>query len=97
MKTVQAVIDLPEDLYMSLTAFGITKERIVSESRKLLSMRYFQQKLLSAGKAAELAGLSKWEFIQYLGEQGVPFLDYDDEELQREFQTGRDVLETMKP
>ncbi len=95
MKTVQAVIDLSEDLYISLTSIGITKERIVAESRKLLAMRYFQQKLLSAGKAAELAGLSKWGFIQYLGEQGVPFLDYDDDELHREFETAQDILETL--
>lgn len=51
MKTVQATIDLPEDLYLSLSSFGITGDQIVSESKKLLVLKYFQTKILSLGKA----------------------------------------------
>jgi hypothetical protein len=36
MGKVQAVIDLPEQLYLSLSASGLTKEKIANESRKLL-------------------------------------------------------------
>jgi len=31
MGNVQAVIDLPEELYLSLSASGLTKERIANE------------------------------------------------------------------
>lgn len=96
MKTIQAVIELSEDLYLSLTSFGLTKERIASESRKLLALQYFQEKLLSLGKAAELAGLSKWDFIEYLSERNVPVIDYDDEELAREFETSDKLLEQLQ-
>ncbi len=63
MKTVQAVIDISEDLYLSLSCFGLTREKIVNESRKLLARKYFQEKLLSMGKAAEFSGLSKWDLV----------------------------------
>jgi len=44
----------------------LTKERIVNESRKLLGLKYFKEKLLSLGKAPELSG-SSWDFIGIRG------------------------------
>ena len=29
------------------------------------------------GRAAELSGLSKWDFIEYLSDNDVPVVDYD--------------------
>ncbi len=87
MKTIQAVIDIPEDLYLSLSCFGLTKERIVSESKKLLALKYFQEKLLSLGKATELSGLSKWDFIEFLSSNNVSVIDYDEDEMNRELKT----------
>ena len=95
MKTVQAVIDISEDLYLSLSCFGVTKEKIVSESRKFLALKYFQEKLLSAGKAAELSGLSKQDFIEYLSVNNVPVIDYDDDEMNREFETAEKIAEAL--
>jgi len=96
LKTVQAVIDLSEDLYLSLSFFGLTKERIVSESRKLLAMKYFQDKILSLGKAAELSGLSKWNFIEYLGNNNISVIDYDDDEINREFDAVDKISEKLE-
>ncbi|MDM8549377.1 UPF0175 family protein [Desulfobacterales bacterium HSG2] len=96
MNTVQAVIDISEDLYLSLSCFGLTREKIVSESRKLLALKYFQEKLLSVGKAAELSGLSRWDFIEYLSDNNVPVIDYDDDELGREFETAEKIAEALK-
>ncbi|NJO16243.1 MAG: UPF0175 family protein [Thioploca sp.] len=79
MKRVQATIDLPEDLYLSLSGVGITRDQIVSESKKLLALKYFQTKILSLEKATELSGLSKWRFIEYLSQNNIPIIDYDDE------------------
>jgi len=84
---VHATIDLPDDLYLSLSAFGLTKEKIASESRKLLAVKLFKEKLLSFGKAAALSGLNKWEFVNLLGENGVPVISYDKDELKREIKT----------
>ena len=93
MKTTQAVIDLSEDLYLSLSSFGLTKEKIVSESRKLLAMKYFQDKILSLGKAAQLSGLSKWNFIEYLSNNNISIIDYD--EINREFEAVNKILEKL--
>ena len=93
---VQAVIDLPEELYLSLSVSGLTKDRIASESRKLLAMKCFKEKVLSLGRSAELSGLSKWDFIDYLNENGVPIVDYDEDELAREFKTADTIAKRLK-
>jgi len=96
MGNVQAVIDLPEELYLSLSASGLTKERIASESRKLLALKCFRDKVLSLGRSAELSGLSKWEFIEFLSENDVPVIDYKEDELTREFKTVEKLTERLK-
>ncbi len=96
MKTVQAIIDLPEELYLSLSCSGLTKDRIVSESRKLLALAYFKKKNLSLGKATELSGLPKWNFIEYLSENDVSVIDYDDDEIIREFETAEKITRKLK-
>ena len=85
MKSVQAIIDIPENLYLSLSSAGLTREKIVIESKKLLALKCFREKTLSLGRSAELSGLTKWEFIEYLSENGIPVIDYDEEEIKREF------------
>jgi predicted HTH domain antitoxin len=96
MGTVHAVIDLPEELYLSLSVSGLTKDRIASESRKLLAMKCFKEKVLSLGRSAELSGLSKWDFIDYLNENGVPIVDYDEDELAREFKAADTIAKRLK-
>lgn len=88
-------MNLPEGLYLSISCFGLTRERIVSESRKLLAIKYFQEKLLSLGKAAELSGLSKWDFIDYLGSSNVPVIDYDEDEMCREIETAENIVKVL--
>jgi len=84
MGNVKAVIDLPEELYLSLSASGLTREKIANESRKLLALKCFKEKILSLGQSAELSGLSKWDFIEFLGENDVPVVNYDQDEIKRE-------------
>ena len=93
---VHATIDLPGDLYLSLSAFGLTKEKIASESRKLLAVKLFREKLLSFGKAAALSGLNKWEFVELLGESGVPVIAYDKDELKREIKTAEKLSKRLR-
>lgn len=96
MGTVQAVIDLPEQLYLSLSASGLTKEKIASESRKLLALKCFKEKVLSLGRAAELSGLSKWDFIEYLSDNDIPVVDYDQDEIARELESAQKLTEKLK-
>ncbi len=96
MKTVPATINLSKDLYLSLSCFGLTTDKIVTESRKLLALTYFRKKILSLGKATELSGLSKWRFIEYLSKNNVPVIDYDDDEIGREFETAEKIIKELK-
>jgi predicted HTH domain antitoxin len=96
MGNIQAVIDLPEQLYLSLSASGLTKEKIASESRKLLALKCFRDRILSLGRSVELSGLSKWDFIELLSDNNVPVLDYEEEELAREFETAEKLGERLK-
>jgi len=96
MGNVQAVIDLPEELYLSLSASGLTKEKIAGESRKLSALKCFKEKVLSLGRASELSGLSKWDFIEYLSDSDVPVVDYDQDEMKREFETAEKLSERLK-
>ena len=43
--------------------------------------------LCSSGKAAELLGMTKREFIRLLARKGIPYFDYSPEELAEEFET----------
>ncbi len=86
--TVKTVIDidLPEDIYQTLSSHGFSKEVISRESKKLLALKCYKDKILSLGKSAELSGLSMWEFIDFLGENNIPVIDYSEEQLDREFE-----------
>jgi predicted HTH domain antitoxin len=81
---VKAVIDLSEDLYHTLSSHGLSKAAIAKESKKLLAFKCYKDKILSLGKSAELSGLSMWEFIEFLGENNVPVIDFDEEQLAAE-------------
>ena len=75
----------------------MTKEKIANESRKLLALKYFKDRILSLGRASELAGLSKWDFfIEYLSENKIPVINYDKDEITREFETAKKLSESFK-
>ncbi|WP_446009809.1 UPF0175 family protein [Candidatus Electrothrix sp.] len=90
---MEAVINISQELYSSLSFFGLTREQIVSDSRKLLALKYFQAKFLSPGKAAELAGMSRTDFIEYLSDSGIPIIDYDEDEMNRELATAESIAQ----
>ena len=74
----------------------MTKERIANESRKLLALKYFKEKVFSLGRVAELSGLSKWDFMEYLSDNDVPVIDNDQDEMKREFETSDMLSERLK-
>jgi predicted HTH domain antitoxin len=84
---VKAVIDLSEELYQTLSSHGLSKAAIAKESKKLLALKCYREKILSLGKSAELSGLSMWAFIEFLGENNVPVIDLNEEQLAAEFES----------
>ncbi|MDM8522985.1 UPF0175 family protein [Desulfococcaceae bacterium HSG8] len=58
----------------------------------MVTLKYFQEKFLSIGKASELSGMSKWDFIEYLSDNNIPVIDYDDDEISRELETAENIV-----
>ncbi len=55
-----------------------TKTITLKISQDLLAaIAYFQEKKLSLGKAAQLAGLNRLEFMDILSDRGITIFDYD--------------------
>ena len=42
---------------------------------------------MSSGRAAQLLGTEREEFIRYASEQGIPYFQIDSDELRRELET----------
>ena len=55
-----------------------------SEIKMIVAARLFDLGELSSGQAAELAGISKREFIETVGRYGVSIFQYSAEELERD-------------
>jgi predicted HTH domain antitoxin len=88
MATGMVIVEtqLPEDIFNTLQARGLFKDVLAEETRRLLALRLYRERVLSLGRAARLAGLSRWEFVELLSENGIPVLDYSQEELAHEFE-----------
>lgn len=68
MTTRQIVIDIPETVFLS---DGIDEATFAQELRVLAAVRLYAQGRLSSGRAAELAGMSRVEFLLNLKEYKV--------------------------
>lgn len=48
--------------------------------KKIVALSYYTNKGVSLGYCAEIAEMSKHEFIKFLGENGVSIFQYDNED-----------------
>lgn len=78
-------IDIPEGI---LIATGQSRDEFVREAKFLLASKLFELGRLSSGKAAEICGMHKVEFIFAASRAGIPIMQLDEEEMDREFANG---------
>lgn len=64
----------------------------LDQVRLVMALQLFQDKKLSIAAAAKVAGKSLSEMLTLVSEQGIPVVDYDEEELQREADTVKQLL-----
>jgi len=76
-------IEVPEDL---LQAIRLPAEEVPVRLKRELAICLYAKGLLSFGKARQLAGMTRWDFHDLLGEEGIP-RRYDVEELEEDLQT----------
>lgn len=85
MQTVTLEIAIPK----TLLSFGVGKEEIEREVKKWLVISLFKGGRISSGKAGNLLGITRREFLDLLDEEGIAYFDYSTEELEEEFKAVR--------
>jgi len=84
METTVLEVAIPKDLFSML---GFSRDRAAEAIKEFSVLGLYLERRISAGKAAELMGLRKSEFVRLLARKGVPYFDYSEEELEEEFRT----------
>ncbi len=88
METVTVEVKLPRDL---LIALNISATEAEQKTKEWIALELFREGKVSSGKAAELLGISKVEFIAILSQHGISYLDLSSEELVSDRQTAMDA------
>lgn len=78
---MSATTDHPAGLTVELP-FSVTND----EARLAMAVGLFEKGRVSLGQAASLAGFSKRAFIDVLGREGIPVVNYPAGELEKELE-----------
>ncbi|MCX7856023.1 MAG: UPF0175 family protein [Anaerolineae bacterium] len=87
MRTVSLKLEVPSEL---LALLRKSRQEMEREAQVWFALELFRQRKVSAGKAAELAGVSLAEFMDISRRRGVEWVSYTDEELEAEIQGARE-------
>ena len=86
MSTITLSLNLPQELIPLLEANETELQRRILE---LIVLELVRKQQISTGKAAEMLGISKWEFVQKLGQNNIPYFTQSPEELLAEVETAK--------
>ncbi len=81
------VITIPETVEHALRVPVKSRER---ELKKLLALKLYEKGVLGMGKARELIGVNRMEFLFILKEEGIP-VNYDLEEFEDDLKAIEDI------
>jgi predicted HTH domain antitoxin len=81
MSRLTVSLELPRDL---LGALDIPESQLASRLLELVALELFRQGRISAGKGAEMLGISKWQFVQLLARYEIPYFVESGDELRAE-------------
>jgi predicted HTH domain antitoxin len=84
--THRVVLSLPEELVRLL---GPTPTQAAAHLKKLALIELFRRGEVSSGYAAEMLGISKWDFIDLLARHAVPYVDLSEEELRHDLEVAQ--------
>ena len=82
MSTLKLTLELEPEWAQVLRP--LTDQPLDSFVKELVVLELYRRRLISSGKAAELSGMTRSEFISYSSRLGIPFLDMSDEEFEAE-------------
>ena len=85
----QVTAEYPEGLELAVQT---TQEELGAQIRLMAALKMFELGKLSSGKAAELAGMSRVEFLEQCGRYRVSIFNYSPEELEAELRADLDAV-----
>ena len=85
----QLTVDYPDSI---AEAVKTTQEEFKAQILLMAALKLFELGKLSSGKAAELAGLSRTEFLEMCGRYRIPAYNYPDEEIEIELRTDVEAM-----
>jgi len=63
----------------------------VEDIRLDVAISLFQRERVSLGKAAEIAGLNRWEFQKILADRKIPTINYSIKDLEKEIEALKSI------
>jgi predicted HTH domain antitoxin len=69
-------ITLPQEIVLSLRE---SSEDIIKDMKMTVAVKYYKENKLSLGQCAELAEMSKEEFIQLLGSYRISIFNFEND------------------
>lgn len=79
----KVTIELEREL---VNLFHHAQGRPEDKLKEYLILELYRRREVSSGKAAELLGMERVEFIRYASRLGISFLDMDEQELREEIE-----------
>lgn len=73
-------------------ALGRRGEELTLELRLASALKLYELGRISSGLAATLAGMPRAKFLQVCGQYGVTIFQVTPEDLEREFETAKNIL-----
>lgn len=92
MKTEEITIRYPAGFE---NAVHMTKAEMDRHLRLMAALKMFELGKISSGKAAELAGMSRVEFLETCGVYRVSVFNYPDEEIAEELEREMATIEEI--
>lgn len=83
METISLKVNIPSDL---LPLLRVSQQELEQEVQHWVALELFRGRKISAGKAAEVAGVSLSDFMDITRQHNVAWVDYTDDELEVELQ-----------
>lgn len=87
-RTINISFPIKENILLSVKE---TKAEFTKKVLFLSALYFYKKRRLSLGKAAELVGCNKLDFIERLQQEGECIFEYDDEEMNEIFDDAESI------
>jgi predicted HTH domain antitoxin len=83
MATKVLEVAIPSDIFLSLNE---PEPELLREIKLFTAIKFYEMKKLSIGKAARLAGMSRFEFETALSKQQIPISNLDIPDVEKDIE-----------